>query len=109
MSDLPQEQAAPKLYRKPIHLAQKWQRALAAGEFRSQAHLAHELGLSRARVSQMLRLFSLCPHVVEVITQLGDPLIPRIITDRQLRSLLNLPVEQQERKFQAIFAGIAIA
>lgn len=58
--------------------------------------LALNLGASRGRVSQVLRLLSLCPQVLEVITGLGDPLPARIITERQLRLLVYLSVGQQE-------------
>ena len=92
-------------YPNPISLAHEWQQLSASGEYRSQAHLARDMGVSRARASLVLSLLRLCPHVVEVITQLGDPLIARIITERQLR----LPVEQQERRLQMIFVGIAMA
>ena len=39
----------------------------------------------------------------------GDPLIARMITQRQLRSLVNLPVNQQERRIQVIFASNVMA
>ena len=48
-------------YRNPIYLARVWQDALAAGVFPSQSHLAQGLGISGARVSQMLRLLGLSP------------------------------------------------
>lgn len=44
---------------------------LGAGECASRADLARKLGVSRARVTQVLGLLELKPEVVEA---LGDPL-----------------------------------
>jgi len=85
-----------RLYRNPVAVAQEWQRALAKGECCSRADLARKLGISRARVTQMLRLLRLAPEVLETIAGLGDPLPSPIITERRLRPVVSLPPEAQK-------------
>ena len=58
--------------------------------------------VSRARVSQVLRPLSLAPEVMETIATLGDPLPSPIVTERRLRSIVNLPPEEQRRRVEAI-------
>ena len=57
------------------------------GEAKSQADLAQKLGISRARVNQILRLLKLDDNKIEYLRSLGDPLSSRIITERKLRLL----------------------
>ncbi len=75
---------------------------LGAGECTSRADLARKLGVTRARVTQVLGLLELTPEVVEALAALGDPLPKRIVTKRALRSLLNLPAREQKHVLQAI-------
>ncbi|MCL4544998.1 MAG: hypothetical protein M1118_10450, partial [Chloroflexi bacterium] len=86
--------ASSKQYRNPIALAQEWQGMLSARECASQADLARQLGVSRARVTQVLGLLELAPEVLEAIVGLGDPLSTPVVTERSLRPLLKLPVEE---------------
>jgi len=82
-------------YRNPIILAQEWQKVSEMGDCRSLADLARKLGVSRARVTQVLRLLRLTPEVLQKIVALGDPLPSPVVTERVLRSIVNLPREQQ--------------
>ena len=91
-----------RAYRNPILLAQEWRRALTDLGCSSRAELARALGVSRARVTQVLRLLELTPEVVEALAALGDPLPRPIVTERGLRSLLNLPAEEQKHVLQVI-------
>ena len=91
----PLTKVAKRRHRNPIRLAQEWQEALTGGKFASSADLARHLGISRARVTQILRLLKLCPEVLNVITSLGDPLPSPIITERSLRPLVDAPPEEQ--------------
>lgn len=75
---------------------------LSARECASQADLARQLGVSRARVTQVLGLLELAPEVLEAIVGLGDPLSTPVVTERSLRPLLKLPVEEQERALTVI-------
>lgn len=53
---------------------------LSAGECASRADLARKLGMTRARVTQVLGPLDLAPEVVEALAALGDPLPKPIVT-----------------------------
>ena len=98
----PAEQARPpKQHRNPLVLALEWQRALDDRDCASRADLARRLGVSRARVTQVLGLLDLAPAVVRSVVALGDPLPGPSISERMLRPLLKLPPEEQRRALQA--------
>ena len=80
-----------RTYRNPVFLAREWEKMLRSGEYASQTALARKIGVSRARVNQMLRLLKLPPKVQEAVAQMGDPLNSRKMTERKLRSLLASP------------------
>jgi len=69
---------------------------MEAGNFRSQRAFAQAIGLSHARVSQVLGLLRLCPDTREALKALGDPLYSRKVTERKLRPIVNLPGKKQE-------------
>ena len=92
-------------YRNPIYLAQEWQKALRNGDCASPAVPAYKLELSRARVTQILRLLNLSPGVLQTIADLGDPLPSLIISQRSLRPIVNLPADGERRRVNAILAG----
>jgi len=83
-------------YHNPIHLALQWQRALTLGEYPSPAALAYYLGVSRARITQILNLLKLPPEVIKTIHALCDPISAHLITERSLRPLLALSADQQK-------------
>ena len=85
-----------RTYRNPIFLAREWAEAMKGGNFRSQRVFARAIGLSHARVSQVLGLIRLCPDAQENLESLEDPLYSRKITERKLRPIVNLPKEQQK-------------
>ena len=87
-------------YRNPIHLAMEWQRTITLGEYSSPAALAYHLGISRARVTQIMNLLKLSPEVVGMISSLGDPICGPIVAERRLRSLLVLSAEQQKAQLE---------
>ncbi len=72
-------------YSNPIYLARQWQRDLSEGKYISQADLSRKLGVSRARVTQILNLLKLPGDVIEKVTAMGDPLPKPIITEHGLR------------------------
>ncbi len=80
--------------RNPVVLAREWQRRLSE-EGLSRSELAGELGVSRARVTQVLRLLELAPEAQEIVVALGDPLPKSAVSVRMLRELLELPAEEQ--------------
>ena len=88
-------------YRNPIYLARQWQRAIASGEYSSSASLAYHLGVSRARVAQIMNLLNLSTEVLDIISSLGDPISSPIVTEKRLRPLLALAAEQQKLLVEA--------
>ncbi len=97
---------AKKTYRNPVALALEWRRALDRGRYTSQADLARKKGISRARVIQILNLLRLSPKVTGIIRSLGDPLPSRTITEKQLRSTINLPAQNQLKDIMIILGVI---
>lgn len=91
-------------YRNPVRLAQQWQRAIQSGEYPSHTALAYHLGVSRARVTQILNLLKLSPEVVDMIHSLSDPISGPIVTERGLRPLLRLVAEQQKADVMVMLA-----
>ncbi|RKZ06531.1 hypothetical protein DRQ25_13740 [Candidatus Fermentibacteria bacterium] len=55
----------------------------------SQADLARKLGLSRARVTQMLNLLGLPEMLISEIEGMGDNWSKQLVTERQLRMRLS--------------------
>ena len=84
-------------YRNPVTVAREWQEMLEHGPYASPADLARTLGVSRARVLQVLRVLRLTPEVLKMITELGDPLPAPIITERMLRPVVGLSSDEQQR------------
>jgi len=64
----------PRHYRNPVILALEWRVALEDGTYSCNADIARWLGLSRARVTQILNLLKLSPKAIRIVERLGDPL-----------------------------------
>jgi hypothetical protein len=75
-------------YRNPIFLARQWQKDLAEGKYCSRADLSRKVGVSRARVTQILNLLKLPEEIIEKVASMGDPLLKPVVTERGLRELL---------------------
>ena len=65
------------------------------GQAASRAELARRLGVSRARITQILQLLTLAPTVIDAIVQLGDPMSEPIVSESSLRQLLRIDNRQQ--------------
>lgn len=96
------QQHPAKRYRNPTIMAQDWQHLLIGAAGSSRAELARLLGVSRARVTQVLGLLELAPEVVTAIAALGDPMPGPIVTERLLRSLRQFTPEEQQRTLAAM-------
>jgi len=95
----------PRIYRNPVALAQEWQQRINSGEVESRAALARQLGVSRAHVTQVLRLLQLAPQVRDAVRALGDTTEGRIVGAHTLRALARLPDEEQERQVVGLIGG----
>ncbi len=66
-----------------------------SGEVKNQTELARRLGLSRARVTQILNLLKIDSFTIQKLEKLGDPLKSKIITERLLRPYVNKSPKEQ--------------
>ena len=96
-------QIGKRQHKNPVCLALEWKLALDEGKHSSCAALARALGVSRARVTQILNLLDLSTAVKARVQEMGDPLPGRHLCERKLRSLLELPKEDQTAQLEAIF------
>jgi len=94
-----------KQYRNPTALAREWQETLTEGKCASRADLARELGVSRARVTQVFSMLDLAPDVVSAVGNFGDPLPEPMVGERRLRLLTGLPLDEQRRVWQVWMAA----
>ena len=94
-----------RTYRNPIFLAREWAEAMEAGDFRSRRGFAKAVGVSHARVSQVLGLLRLGPRAFREIEALGDPLPSRIVTERKLRPITILPGRAQESRIRKMLVA----
>ena len=94
-------QLKPNTYPNPIKEAIHYRWMLDSGKAKSQADLAHRLGVSRARVTQMMNLLKLDEEIQEFILGLEDTdKRLKVLTERRLRSLVqNKEAEIQRELF----------
>ena len=83
-------------------MAMEWQAMLDSGECESRAELARNLGVSRARVTQVLNLLNLNPKITSKLKGLGDLWDRQVVTERELRTITGLPHKQQVRLLNAM-------
>lgn len=84
------------LYRNPIYLAREYKHLIDNGHVRNQVELAKLKGISRARVTQILRLLKLDSLIIHELEKLGDPLELKIITEHMLRPYVNKSSQEQK-------------
>jgi hypothetical protein len=89
--------------------AQEFQRRLDSGEVRTQAEIASQEGLTRARVTQLLNLLKLPPDVQRAILSLPVGTPARVVTERKLRRITSLPPAQQRAAAQWLVVAAAAA
>lgn len=84
----------------PVQLARKWRLSIdKRGESRSE--FARRLGVSRARVTQVLKILDLDPALLTYLERNPDPRI----TERALRALANHPPDEQRRHIDELLAS----
>jgi hypothetical protein len=84
------------VYRNPIYLAREYKCMIDYGQVRNQSGLALKLGISRARVTQILNLLKLDSLIIQELERLGDSFKSRIITERMLRPYVNKSFREQK-------------
>ncbi len=95
-----------KIHRNPIALAREW-RSFMDDAGLSRSGISRQLGVSRARVTQVLRLLELAPVVLASVEELGDPMSSSRIGERTLRPLIGLPTQEQADRLTSIIARLA--
>ena len=78
-----------------LEVAQSLQEMLDAGVVNSRADLARRLGVSRARVTQLLSLLKLPAPIVQFLTRCRDPIVLCHFSERRLRPLAKLPSDAE--------------
>ena len=73
-----------KLYRNPVFQAEEWRNRMGERGL-SRVELARELGVTRARVTQLLNVLKLPDEVLQKEKAKGDPMSGRLVTERKLR------------------------
>ena len=89
-----------KRFANPIRTALRYRKTLDADPDLRQSELASQVGLSRARVTQLLNLLKLHPDILVYLaeTEDGDARLVGV-TERKLRDLVGLPREKQRPAF----------
>lgn len=100
--------AASTLYHNPVNQALNWQARLDSRPGYRPADLARDLGVSRARVTQVLGILKLAPAVIETVSALGDPLPRQIISERRLRLLANVEETEQLHTLRLLMRGTEV-
>lgn len=72
----------------------------------SRAALARRLGVSRAHVTQVLRLLQLPPEVQQTVLALGDPIEVGRLGVHRLQSLGKKPPEEREQRMGQLTARL---
>ncbi|MBN2541300.1 hypothetical protein JXI42_00380 [bacterium] len=78
-----------KAYRNPIYLAIEYKQMIESGKAKNQTELARVKGISRARVTQILNLLKLDTNIIDYLKQLGDPMVKRMISEKELRKIIH--------------------
>ena len=94
------EPSEPEIYRNPVKIALQYQEMLDGGKAKSQAELAQALGVSRAKVTQMLNVLKLDEEIKAFMLSMddGDERLS-VLTERKLRSLVKIPEHLQKERF----------
>ncbi|MHB1013007.1 MAG: hypothetical protein ACYC37_08925 [Desulfobacteria bacterium] len=86
----PKTPRVTELLRKAI----EWQRQLNAGEVQNKTEVAQREGITRARVTQVMRLLRLAPEFQKQILSMSDIIRKSAVTERRLRPI----VSEQSRR-----------
>ena len=95
-----------KQYCNPIVLAQAWQHRIDSGESASGADLADKLGVTRAHVTQVLRLLTMAPEVKAKVLALGDPMQNKRPGVHTLLGVCKLSEKEQISKLEEILRSV---
>jgi len=75
----------------PAFFVKKYKRMIETSEVKNQSELAEKLGISRARVSQVLNILKLSEKLLSAIEQLGDPMQEKVVSICMLSKYMKNP------------------
>jgi predicted XRE-type DNA-binding protein len=87
-----------------LALAHMIQRAIDRGEIRDQAEAARRLGVTRARITQLIGLTFLSPDLQERLLAVGGSPDVRVPTERQIRASARLNSWSEQESTYALLA-----
>lgn len=97
------ETTPSKIYESPLLEAKRYQKLLLEPHIETQADIAKELRITRARVCQIVGLLRLAPEIQEELLGFQDQQAIQYFTERRLRPLLQIKDRyQQIEKFRQI-------
>jgi hypothetical protein len=82
----------------PVALALAFQQMLEDGEVNNRSDLARKVGLTRARVTQILNLLKLPDSVIRNLCSVSEPKSLVFFSERRLRSITRLPKAKEQIK-----------
>jgi len=71
---------------------------LEEGEVNNQSDLARKVGLTRARITQVLNLLKLPDSVIRNLCSVSEPKSIAFFSERRLRSITRLPRTKEQLK-----------
>ena len=97
-----------RMFTSPLQEARRYERMLESNpSMKTRADLAREMGVSRARLTQIMNLLRLDYAVQEQLLGLEDQRIVRFFSERRLRPLIQIEdPKQQVREFERMLAQI---
>ena len=93
----PTRPTLPRLTRL-LALAHRWDRLIEEGSVTTRAEIARLMGLTPARVTQIMDLLNLAPEIQEQILAVTLDGEEADIPERKMRSITGLPLWEQQRK-----------
>jgi hypothetical protein len=112
LTAIPPPRGSPRPLREPrtprvaelLRKAIKWKGLLETGRIPSQAEIARQEGLTRARVSQILSLLSLAPKIQKYILLMPATANMPVVTERSLRPITCIEDHRQQMEAFLVFA-----
>lgn len=87
-----------KIYESPLVEARRYQNLLNDPLINNQSDIARDLGITRARVSQVMSLLKLAPEIQKTLLGFKDQKMVRFFSEYRLRLLLTIYNSNQQIK-----------
>jgi hypothetical protein len=81
----------------------------APGQISTKAELSRKLGISKARLTQIMNLLKLAPEIQDYLKNLNDPSLLNFFNEKRLRSIASIKDNQtQLEKFEELKRNFGI-